>query len=353
MSRSADHGARSTRGGRRFVRGLGWVLVIASFPIWLGLFAAPFLPLPAAQRVVVAGGLAVVGEVMFWVGGAILGASVVARFRKPKVRNGRSFAGKSVAVLGATGGLGTAIVEALEREGASVLAVGRDRQRLEALAAGRPALSTAVADATSEQSLAAAAATTRELDAVVVAIGVDVRKPLAAHTAEDIRVQLDTNLGGAILITRAFADRLRDGGTIVLLGGFGDGRLGLPYYSADVASRAGVSAFAQAMNREFALEGRDLRVSYACPAPADTPAERPFAEVWQRMGTPLVSAEKAADFVLVATLRRRGVAVMGRRNALISRVNTVSPWLADVLGMKKAGRQLREAFGASGTEGAP
>jgi short-subunit dehydrogenase len=144
----------------------------------------------------------------------------------------------------------------------------------------------------------------------------------------------------------AFAGHVSDGGTIVVLGGFGDGRLGLPYYSVDVASRAGVSAFAQSMNREFALEGRDLRVCYACPAPADTEAERPYASLWRKMGTPVVSPEKAADFVLAVALQRRAVAVMGWRNAFITRVNAVSPWLADVLGLKAAGLQLREAFGA-------
>ena len=132
----------------------------------------------------------------------------------------------------------------------------------------------------------AAATDAPDLDAVVIAIGADVRKPLSAHTEADIRIQLDANLTGAILLTKTFAGRVRDGGSIVILGGFGDGRLGLPYYSVDVATRAGVSAFAQAMNREFELEGRDLKVCYACPAPADTPAERPFAELWRRWARP-------------------------------------------------------------------
>lgn len=336
----------------RFAKGLGWFLVIGSFPVWFALFAAPFLPLPVAQRGLVAAALAFAGEAMFWVGGAILGASVVARFRKPKVRTGGSYAGRTVAVVGATGGLGASIVDALAREGAAVLALGRDSQRLEAVRGGRQSIATATLDVNSPQSLESAAADAPELDAVLVAIGADVRKPLSVHTEADIRIQLDSNLAGAILLTKLFADRVREGGSIVILGGFGDGRLGLPYYSVDVATRAGVSAFAQAMNREFELEGRDLKVCYACPAPADTPAERPFAELWRKMGTPVVSPEKVADFVLAATLQRKATAIMGWQNAFISRVNGVSPWLADVFGLKAAGRQLREAFGsASGSLG--
>lgn len=347
MPRPASAEGSTAKKSNRLTRWIGWTLLIGSFPVWFALFAAPFLPLPAAQRVAVAGGFALAGEAMFWIGGAILGASVVARFRKPKVRTGRSFAGKSVAVVGATGGLGTAIVDALRREGADVLALARDAQRLGALGATRANLRTAVADIASEQSMLDAIRGAADLDVLLVATGADVRKPLALHSAEDVSSLLEVNLAGVILTVKTFAGHMKDGGTIVVLGGFGDGRLGLPYYSADVASRAGVSAFAQSMNRELALEGRDLRVCYACPAPADTEAERPYADLWRRMGTPVVSPEKVADFVLAVALQRRAVAVMGSQNAFITRVNAVSPWLADVFGLKAAGLLLREAFGAS------
>lgn len=330
------------------LKGIAWFLVIGSFPVWFALFAAPLFPVPAAQRALLAASLAATGEIMFWVGGAILGASVVARFRKPNVRTGRSFEGKLAAVVGATGGLGTAIVDALVREGASVYALGRDSRRLTTLRQGRDGITTAIVDTGSPDSLRTLGEASPMLDTLIVAIGADVRKPLAAHTKTDIDLLLQANLTAAILLTKSFSTRVRDGGSIVIVGGFGDGRLGLPYYSVDVATRAGVSAFAQAMNRELALEGRDLRICYACPAPADTAAERPFAELWRKMGTPVVSPDKVADFILVAALRRKAVSVMGWQNALIARVNGISPSLADAIGLRSAGLLLREAFGEAG-----
>ena len=153
MAESQRRHSLQTIQGNRLVKGIGWFLVIGSFPVWFALFAAPFFPLPVAQRGLLAAGFAVAGEVMFWVGGAILGVSVIARFRKPKVRTGRSYAGKTVAVAGATGGLGASIVDALVREGASVLALGRDPQRLEALRGSRPGIATATLDVGSLQSL--------------------------------------------------------------------------------------------------------------------------------------------------------------------------------------------------------
>lgn len=85
----------------RPVRILAWALVVGSFPMWaVAVAAAPFFPLPAAQRVVAATVIAAAGEAMFWTGGAILGVAVVARFRRPRVTTGRSRAGRGAAVTG-------------------------------------------------------------------------------------------------------------------------------------------------------------------------------------------------------------------------------------------------------------
>lgn len=346
MSASTPTTSAPPRRGRRQLRILAWILVIGSFPVWFALFAVPLLPLPPAQQIGVAGGLALAGEVMFWVGGAILGGPVIARFRKPRVRTGRSFRDTSAAVVGATGGLGAAIVDALRREGASVVALGRDTGQLAALRSRHPDVTTGHCDVTSADSIDAAARLVPPLDVVVVATGLGVRKALSEQSPDDVHAQVATNLAGFILAVRAFAPRMRDGATIVVLGGYGDGGLGLPYHAVDAATRAGVATFAQAMNREFALEGRGVRIAYACPAPADTPAERPYLALWRDMNTRVVSAAKVADFVLVAARRRRGMAVMGWQNGLIARVNRSSPALADAVALRRVGVKLREALGA-------
>ena len=332
----------------RPVRIFAWVLIIGSFPMWvIAITATPFFPLPAAQRVIAATVIAVSGEAMFWIGGAILGAAVVAKFRRPKVTTGRSFAGRRVAVLGATGGLGAAIAHALKREGAEVVAVARDSSRLDdALRDG--ALQ---ADITSADSLDDLAARLGEVEMLVFATGMDVRKNLLAHTPEEIADEVDLDLCGPILATRALLPTVAEGGTIAILGGFADGRLALPYHSVDVASRAGVAAFSESMNRELALEGRDVRLCYMCPAPTDTESERPCRELWQSMGKPPVSPGRAADFVIASMLQRKGVAVMGRKTRLLAWVNSLWPGGADLVGLRRAGRLLRDAFSSSGPTG--
>jgi len=256
------------------------------------------------------------------------------------VTTGRSFAGKRVDVLGATGSLGAAIAQALKREGAEVVSLAHETSRFDD-ALRDDALQVDIA---SPASLEDAAAHVGAIDMLVCLTGMDVRKDLPAHSADEIAAEVGLNLMGPILATRALLPLVNDGGTIAFLGGFANGRLALPYCCVDVASRAGLAAFCESLSRDLPLEGRDVRMCCASPAPADTKAERPHGELWSSMGSPLVPPERVADFVLAALLQRKRVAVMGRSNRLIACVNRLSPRAADVLRLRRAGRLLRDAF---------
>lgn len=333
---------------RRVVRGLAWGAVVASFPVWLAAFVvAPFLPLPAAQRAVVAGVLIGAGEALFWGAGLVLGAEVMARLRPPKVTTGASFRGRRVLVIGATGGLGAAVARAVRREGGEVVLVARDRGQLGALAAELETTAIFGADLTVPASLLALAAAVGPVDHVVCAAGVDVRKPLAAHSDEEIDREIAVDLVGPMRVARAFLPGLRAGGTIALFGGFADGRLVFPYYAADVAARAGLAAFCQSVNQELSLEGRAERLCYLCPAPADTAAERPFAALWASLGSPLVPASEVANFVLASLLARRTLAVMGWSTRQLARIHGLMPVLAGLLVTRVAGPKLRARFGGA------
>ena len=61
---------------------LGILLAIASVVPWLLLLVLPFLPFSLAERAILAAGLLVLAEVMFWVGAALAGHEVVRRFRQ-------------------------------------------------------------------------------------------------------------------------------------------------------------------------------------------------------------------------------------------------------------------------------
>lgn len=269
------------------------------------------------------------------------------------------FMNERVVIIGASGGLGEAYAWAFRDEGASLLLVSRNLERVQALRerlGGETAV--AAADITDEAAVLKLMVTVDEwsgsggIDVVVNATGFDVRKPLAGHEPEEIRRTLDTNLLGAILVTRQFLPVMKNssGSTIVHMGGFADGRLAFPYYSVDVASRAGIHAFAEAMNRELKQEGSLVTVSYFCPNSADTPAERPFHQVWKEMGITISSPEQVAVELLETVACKRTVWLMGGLpTRAFAKLNVLSPRLADKLLLNRYGRILQKHFGGGET----
>ncbi|WP_329694376.1 SDR family NAD(P)-dependent oxidoreductase [Aquabacterium sp.] len=251
----------------------------------------------------------------------------------------------AVTVVGATGGFGEALVEAFTREGAQVTALARSHDRLQDLASTWGCRVLRV-DLLALETLANIAAQLGRQDIVVFATGADVRKPFLLHSQDEMAQLVNVNLLGPIVLTRALADRcMKPYGVIAHIGGFGDGHLALPYYAVDAATRSALASLCQALRREFQLEGRALTVSYLCPEPADTAAERPFGPLWARMGAPLVSVDRVADFVLTALAANSPSAVMGRQTWWLSKANALCPALVDRLMRGQLGRQLKAAFG--------
>ncbi len=269
------------------------------------------------------------------------------------------FINKRVVIIGASGGLGEAYAQAFQDEGASLMLVSRSPEKVQALRerlGGETAV--AAADITDETAVRKLVEVVGEwcggggVDVVVNATGFDVRKSLAVHELEEIRLTLDTNLLGAILITRQFLPVMKNssGSTIVHMGGFADGRLAFPYYSVDVASRAGIHAFTEAMNRELKQEGSRVTATYFCPNSADTPAERPFHQVWKEMGIAISSPEQVAAELLDAVARKRTVWLMGGLpTRAFAKLNVLAPGLADKLLLNRYGRILQKHFGGGGT----
>ena len=329
-----------------WLRKMAWFSAFLSFPIWLAAFVVPpFLPLDLADKAIAAAVLLGFGEVMFWGPALIRGNQLINRFRTPKVRTGSSFSGRRVAVIGANGGLGEAIARALHREGAELVLIGRDAHRLALLGAELKSSSILADLSVSSQRRAAEAG--GPVDHVVVATGMDLRKRLDAHQDEEVEQQLDVALLGPISVVRTWLAQTRS--SLLLLGGFGDGRVALPYYTVNVAARAGLAGFAHSVNRELRQEGDERRLLYFCPAPATTAAEQPYSALWTRMGSPPVAPEQVADAVLQCLLSGRTPVTMGWGNRALVVAERLSADLVDVLVHRRLGPPLQEAFGTKTT----
>jgi short-subunit dehydrogenase len=265
------------------------------------------------------------------------------------------FKEKAVVIIGASGGLGESYARAFSGEGARLLLAGRNKEKLLKLAdrlTGEVKVSEVdIADAESVKMLADFAQSwAEEIDIIINAAGYDVRKSLENHEIEEIKKSLDTNLLGAILVTKAFLPIMKEKeeSTIVHMGGFADGHLAFPYYSIDVATRAGIFSFIESMNRELYQEGSRVSLTYFCPNAADTKAERPYHNVWKEIGVSISSTEQVASELLKAVDSRKSVYLMGGLpTRFFAKLNALFPKLTDALLLRKYGKILRKHFGAS------
>lgn len=266
---------------------------------------------------------------------------------------------KSVVIIGASGGLGSGIAKAFSEKGARLLLAGRNEEKLRVVKDKiNGDITIVTVDVTDSQSVEELSRISKEwstnIDVVINASGTDIRKSLEDHSPEDIKNLMEINLMGTILITKAFMRCMKNeqGSTIVHIGGFADGRMAFPFYSVDVATRAGVFSFVEAINRELEIEGKAPRVTFFCPSPADTEAEKPFHSLWRKMGITIVPVEKVAAELINTIHRKKTIGIMGGfTTILFAKINSVMPKLADAIVMKKYGKMLKEFL--YGTEDKP
>lgn len=202
--------------------------------------------------------------------------------------------GRTILVAGAGSGMGRATALAAAREGGSLFLLGRDRAKLEAVAAeiheiapDRPAVAIA-ADAADAAGLEAALAPhAGAIDIVVNSVGTNiVKRGFGELTPDSWAGMVDANLTAAFNLTRAVLPGMRGRGQgliihIASVAARRPDRSGAAYQ----ATKAGVMALSHAVMEEERDNG--LRLTVILPGMTDTPLldKRPVpvpAEVRQK-----------------------------------------------------------------------
>ncbi|WP_102946027.1 oxidoreductase [Stenotrophomonas sp. VV52] len=169
-------------------------------------------------------------------------------------------------ITGASRGIGRALAEAVLEAGHQLVATARDPARLDGLVQRHgSAVRTTALDVTDPGQAVHAVALAQQafggLDVLVNNAGYgDVNSVEDASLAE-IRQQIETNLFGTIIMTKAVIPLMRGQGSghIIQFSSVG-GRIGAPGRAAYSAAKWGVEGFSESLAREMALIGVQVTV---------------------------------------------------------------------------------------------
>lgn len=175
-----------------------------------------------------------------------------------------------IAVAGAAGGIGSALVRRLAQHSQRVLVVSRDRDRGPALARELGLRHVAIdgVDPWSLQPALADALAGEPLGGLAHCIGNLLLKPAQRTTREEWQQVIDANLTSAFVAAQAAAQLIRAGGALVLTASAA-ARVGIANHEAIAAAKAGVIGLALATAAGNAR--RNLRCNVVAPGLVATP----------------------------------------------------------------------------------
>ena len=182
--------------------------------------------------------------------------------------------GKVALITGGSSGIGFSTARLFVDEGAKVVITGRNPENLQkavdALGTGHSIgiVSDAADPASAEKAAAAAAEAFGGLDIVVANAGISGSTPLGATDAPLFKSILDINVTGVFFTIQAASPRLREGGSVILVGSV-LAKAGRPGYAAYAASKGAVTSMARVLVSELAPRG--IRVNTVVPGATKTP----------------------------------------------------------------------------------
>jgi NAD(P)-dependent dehydrogenase (short-subunit alcohol dehydrogenase family) len=175
-------------------------------------------------------------------------------------------------VTGGSSGIGLAIARLLRDDGYDLTLASRTKEKVEGVAAELGALAVeanVVRDEDCERLVGEHVDRFGRLDVLVNSAGVGVAGNVEQLTAKQWDLQLNVNLRGAFLVTRAAIPQLRSSrGLVVNLASIA-GTVPVPGLAAYGAAKAALISLTHSLNRE--LEDDGVRVCAICPGFVDTP----------------------------------------------------------------------------------
>ncbi len=263
---------------------------------------------------------------------------IVIKFAQRKLMSW--FTDKVILVTGGTDGIGKALVNELMRQGAKVVACGRNYDKLyqlQTIYAGKPLLALS-ADVSNESDCKQLVQQTIKiygrLDVLINNAGISMRALFSETSLETLHKVMDTNFWGAVYCTKyALPYLTKQKGTVVGISSIA-GYRGLPGRSGYSASKFALQGWMEAIRTELMDTG--INVMWVCPGftrsnirnvalnkDSQPQGETPLDE------RSLMSPEECASHILTAVEKRKRTLILTRQGKETVLINRFLPSFTD------------------------
>jgi NADP-dependent 3-hydroxy acid dehydrogenase YdfG len=226
-----------------------------------------------------------------------------------------TLSGRRAVVTGATRGIGAAIAQVLDDQGARIFLVARNKTALSAMTKKLSHAVTCAIDLTDPSSAATVARQVEKqmggVDILINNAGAFAVAPIENTSDEVLQEMIALNLAAPFRLLREFlpAMRAKSAGHVVTIGSIAD-RAVYPGNSVYAATKYGARAIHEVARQE--LKGSGVRASLVAPGPTDTPlwdAHNPDKTEGFTPRSKMLKAEQVAEAVLWVLTRPPAVNV--------------------------------------------
>jgi short-subunit dehydrogenase len=227
-------------------------------------------------------------------------------------------------VTGGSSGIGAAIAEGLAAAGCRLVVLGRDSDRLDALAR-RTGARTMVADLSSAEGLSRATDAAAGVDLLVNSAGRGWAGDLAGMAEPDIDALVALNLLAPLRLSRAALPGMRERGRGHLVFVSSIAAVGVGSEAVYAATKAGLRAFAASVRHEVASEG--IGVTTLLPGAVRTPFFDHCGRAYDRRFPRQIAATEVASALLQAIERGKAEVFVPRWLTVPARIQGAVPEL--------------------------